>query len=353
MEIETRKVQKLGYSSLGISLPKDWAEGVKLRPGTMVTVIKEEDGSLRVRAGPPEETTVISEVVIDAERCTTPDALTRMITGSYIAGRNTIRVRSRDELAATELKEIHEAVRRLTGLTIVNQGPKFVTVENFAEPTRFPVEGLLRRLHYLTSRMERLALDAFVSSSEGLAFEVVRLEEEVDRLYWLVVRQLLLAAKDRTVAAKIGEKEPRHLVGDRVLAMNLENIGDLWEESAQAILTMTEGKVRIPKDFEKKITEVRALLETQIETTMSSFFASDLMGANQALEIAKQAEKSIEDLSRATPDFKFKENVDFCGTCLAMRSILRPMQQISKYYSSIAQITMNRVLENPLALQGK
>src|SRR2546427_408703 len=78
---------------------------------------------------------------------TPTDALTRMITGNYIVGCNTIRLRSREELSPSQLQEIHEAVRGLTGLTIVNQGPKFVTIENFVEPTRFPIDGLLRRLH--------------------------------------------------------------------------------------------------------------------------------------------------------------------------------------------------------------
>src|SRR5207249_794857 len=110
-----------------------------------------------------------------------------------------------------QLQEIHEAVRGLTGLTIVNQGPKFVTIENFVEPTRFPIDGLLRRLHYLTSRMEKLALGVISGDAKGNIEEVARMELEVDRLYWLVVRQLLLAAQNRTISGRIGVTEPRHL----------------------------------------------------------------------------------------------------------------------------------------------
>src|SRR5439155_10665974 len=111
-----------------------------------------------------------------------------MITGNYIVGCNTIRVRGRDELSPSQLQEVHEAARGLTGLTIVNQGPKFVTIGNFVEPTRFPIRGLLRRLHYLTSRMEKLALGVIAGEVKGNSEEVARMELEVDRLYWLVVR---------------------------------------------------------------------------------------------------------------------------------------------------------------------
>src|SRR3989442_14824297 len=152
MELETRKVQKLGYSSLGVSLPKDWASSNGIRPGALVSLAIEDDGSLRVRVGPLEEYPVTAEATIDADEWSGPEALTRMITGNYIVGCNTIRLRSREELSPSQLQEIHEAVRGLTGLTIVNQGPKFVTIENIVEPTRVPIDGLLRRLHYLTLR---------------------------------------------------------------------------------------------------------------------------------------------------------------------------------------------------------
>src|SRR2546426_389875 len=175
MELETRKVQKLGYSSLGVSLPKDWASSNGIRPGALVSLAIEDDGSLRVRVGPLEEYPVTAEATIDADEWSGPEALTRMITGNYIVGCNTIRLRSREELSPSQLQEIHEAVRGLTGLTIVNQGPKFVTIENFVEPTRFPIDGLLRRLHYLTSRMEKLALGVISGDAKGNIEEVIEL----------------------------------------------------------------------------------------------------------------------------------------------------------------------------------
>src|SRR5437899_12512401 len=103
-------------------------------------------------------------------------------------------------MSTVQHQEIIEAVRGLTELTIVNQGPKFVTIENFVEPTRFPIDGLLRRLHYLTSRMEKLALGVIYGDAKGNIEEVARMELEVDRLHWLAARQLLLAAEKLTIA---------------------------------------------------------------------------------------------------------------------------------------------------------
>ncbi len=347
MELETRKVQKLGYSSVGISLPKQWAQMNGLKPGSIITLSAEDDGTLRVHTGPPDDRLPTSEATIDADEEKGPESLTRIITGNYIVGRSTIRVRSREELAPEQLQEIHEAVRGLTGLTIVNQGPKFVTIENFVEPTRFPIEGLLRRLHYLTSRMENLALGVLAGASSGNIEEVIRMEAEVDRLYWLVVRQLLLAAQNRAVASKIGEVEPRHLLGDRVVAVMLENVGDLWEELAVGSLALLKPTRRIPKDFQKAVGELKVKLEKVMDLTMTSFFTSDLEKANDALDAKDALEAELKRFGSAAPGLKCDRRGNICSTCTFVHAVLKPIEHVTKYYGTIAQITINRSLEPP------
>src|SRR6058998_3165394 len=328
MELETRKVQKLGYSSLGVSLPKDWAASNGIRPGALVSLAIEDDGSLRVRVGPLEEYPVAAEATIDADEWSGPEALTRMITGNYIVGCNTIRLRSREELSPSQLQEIHEAVRGLTGLTIVNQGPKFVTIENFVEPTRFPIDGLLRRLHYLTSRMEKLALGVIAGDAKGNIEEVARMELEVDRLYWLVVRQQLLA--------------------DRVVTVGLENVGDLWEELAAGVAPFLKPNRRIPREFAKTIANLKGKIEEVIELTMTAFFANDLAKANEALD--RQAALTRDIRAAAGPGSRPRHG----QTGGSSRSnglfqiVLRPLEHVAKYYGSIAQITINRALERPV-----
>src|SRR2546426_11285520 len=80
--------------------------------------------------------------------------------------------------------------------------------------------------------MEKFDCGVYAGEAVGRMEELARMEIELGRLYWLVVRQLLLAASNRSVAAKIGVTEPRHLLGDRLAAATLENVGDLWEERA-------------------------------------------------------------------------------------------------------------------------
>src|SRR5438093_11714409 len=97
--------------------------------------------------------------------------------------------------------------------------------------------------------MEKLALGVISGDAKGNIEEVARMELEVDRLYWLVVRQLLLAAQNRTIAGRIGVTEQRHLLGDRVVTGGLENVGDLWEEVAAGDGPLRNPSRRHRRDF--------------------------------------------------------------------------------------------------------
>src|SRR3989449_5077792 len=260
MELETRKVQKLGYSSLGVSLPKDWAASNGIRPGALVSL----------------------------------------------------------------------------------------AIEDFVEPTRFPIDGLLRRLHYLTSRMEKLALGVIAGDAKGNIEEVARMELEVDRLYWLVVRQLLLAAQNRTISGRIGVTEPRHLLGDRVVTVGLENVGDLWEELAAGVAPFLKPNRRIPREFAKTIANLKGKIEEVIELTMTAFFANDLAKANEALD--RQAALTRDIRAAAGPGSR-PRHAQTGGSSRSnglFQIVLRPLEHVAKYYGSIAQITINRALERPV-----
>src|SRR5438132_397006 len=225
MEFETRKVQKLGYSSLGVSLPKDWAASNGIRPGALLSLAIEDDGSLRVRVGPLEDYPVAAEATIDADEWSGSEALTRMITGNYIVGCNTIRLRSREELSPSQLQEIHEAVRGLTGLTIVNQGPKFVTIENFVEPRQFA-----KTVGNLKGKLEEvieLTMTAFFANDLGKA------NTALDRQAALI-RDIRAAAESGPRSRSPQARSPPRSNGlFQIVLRPLEHVAKYYGSSAQ------------------------------------------------------------------------------------------------------------------------
>src|SRR3989441_8647165 len=86
------------------------------------------------------------------------------------------------------------------------------------------------------------------------------------------------------ISGRIGVTEPRHLLGDRVVTVALENVGDLWEEAAAGVGPFLKPNRRIPREFAKTVGNLKGKLEEVIELTMTAFFANDLGKANTALD---------------------------------------------------------------------
>ena len=194
--------------------------------------------------------------------------------------------------------------------------------------------------------MERLVLGFLAGEAVGRIEEVARMEVEVDRLYWLVVRQLLLAASNRSIAAKIGVTEPRHLLGNRVISVTLENVGDLWEETAAEIVLAMRFGQKPSKDLAKTIAGLKSRLEKIIELTMTSFFASDLKKANESLDLQMALVQELQKLGGSAAKGRGDRPKGSASPWLGI--VLRPLEHVTKYYGTIAQVTVNRVLESPL-----
>src|SRR5437660_10121258 len=91
--------------------------------------------------------------MIGGDLCDSPNLLTRIITANYLTGHDTIQIVSKKELSSCHLEEVRGVSRRLTGLGIVEQNLKSVTLQSFVDPTKLPIYGLMRRLQIILSSM--------------------------------------------------------------------------------------------------------------------------------------------------------------------------------------------------------
>src|SRR2546428_11298750 len=253
--MEARKVQKVGYSTLIVSLPKDWVEEVGLRQWAIVAFRRESDGGITVYPGLTKGRESVRDI-IDADLCDSPNLLTRIITATYLTGHDTIQIVSKKELSSRHLEEGRGVSRRLTGLGVVEQSLKSVTLQSFVDPTKFPIYGLMRRLQIILSSMLEQAVKSVVEGRVALADEVLHMEEEADRIYWMIIRQLLLAVLDRRVAKEGGIEGPMHVVGNRVIAKSLEQMGDLASHIAQEALRLKGDAKSVDPKLTKGILEL-------------------------------------------------------------------------------------------------
>lgn len=339
--MEARKVQRVGYSTLTVSLPRDWVEDVKLKAGDIVSIKREDDGSLKLIPGTEHKREEIKDCVVNADLCNSNNLLTRVITGNYILGHDTIQIVAKDELKRNHLEEIRATTQRLTGLSIVEQTLKQITLQSFVDPTRFPIYGLMRRLHIIISSMVDASVKALVERRPELATEVSHMEEESDRIYWLIVRQLLLAIRDRSVGSKIGIESPLHIPGNRVVAKTLEEMADAAENVAKEVLALEEHDIAsdtILNEISKFSNQVIKISEQSIRGLLTG----EINLANGAVEMVEDAENDERKLTQ-----KVLTHVKDAAVAASLRIIVWNLGQIAKFCRMIGEVTINRILEKP------
>jgi len=349
--VEFRKVQQAGYSTLTVSLPKDWVKEMGIKHGDVISVLREEDGTLRLSPGLPKETQAHVRCVVDADLCAEAGLLSRIVTGAYIIGHDVVHVSSKKGLSKEHLAEIRSVSQRLSGIGIVEQGLNHVILQSFIDPRRFPVDVLLRRLSTNTCAMQGAIARALAQRNADMANEVINMEDEVDKLYWLLIRQLVLAVRDKETRAEAGIESPMHIVGNRVVGTALESIADSCESIAREALKVLGGE-RGLDDVMAEISEFSKFVQNVHDRATQALFQRDIKLANQmiaSIEEAERLEKQLTEKVLMALEEKHRE-MKSLSRLFSLRSIVWELGQIARYCRAIAEVAINRTLEKPTRL---
>ncbi len=337
--METRKVQRTGYSTLAVSLPRSWVRAVTLKPGDTVTLSEEDDGSLRLFVGHRTHAEGERGCIINADLCDEPGLLSRVLIGDYIVGHERLVVASKKSLRPEHLEEIRNSTQRLIGVSIVEQTLSQVTLQSFIDPAKFPVSGLIRRLHVIMVTMLDAISRSLSESEPRLAREVINMENEADRLYRLVVRQLLLAARDRELMKNIGIDSPLHIVGNRVIAKTLEEAADYLEETAKQILEL-QARNALTEDVSKMIAALAASVKAVAESSIEAFFRRDIKRASKSVWAAESVrtvgEQQIHEILSDVKDAQ---------QATALRLVVWNLVQVARLQKIVSEVAINRALE--------
>ena len=282
--MEYRRLQKSKGGSFLLSLPKEWVKRNGLDAGAIIRLSEGEGGALVIRADVGAEVERGSVAVIRE-----PEGIERQIRAQYLLGVDSIVIDLGRRMTPAVRSEVKEAIRKLIGLEIVEEEANSMTVQCLLQPTSMPVRNTLRRAYSLAANMHREAEEALVKGDVELAEAVSKRDEEVDRLYFLLVRQLRLAIRNQSIADKIGVR-PAECLDLRMAAKYVETIADYSEAVANSV-----RKLR-GEETEREIMEALVNLSKTAyrihEEAAQALFKEDSRLAEQALmknqELAKR-----------------------------------------------------------------
>ena len=183
--MEPRKVQKVGYSTLSVSLPMDWAKKMSVNKGDILFLSEENDGALRITPE-PTATEDQSIYVVNVDKCDNTKVLERVIVGNYVLGRNMIRVESERRLMREQIESIRKVTQRLLGIGIIEESDRHLLLQCSVDPKQFPLNTVIKRLYVITSIMFKETMDAIMDRDMELARDAITREHEADTIFSLL-----------------------------------------------------------------------------------------------------------------------------------------------------------------------
>ena len=331
----------MGHSTLTVSLPRDWVRQVGLKQGGIVTLRLSEFGELVVTPGTDFEADEMTVCKINADACKDGQLLSRMITGNYILGRDTTIISSSTDLTPDQLNAIRDSTRRLSGLGIVEQTANEAVIQCFLDPSKFSVTGLIARLHKVAVSMLDRALQALMERKYPLALEVLELESEADRLYWLILRQIFRAIARIPLSRHLGMESATHAVGYRAVSKYLEEIADCSESIASEIISMSEEKYEIYSSVIDEVCKFGAETLAVSNGAMDAFTMMDVELGSRTIERSKENEVREKELTDLVVS-----SVQDRKLAIALRGIVWDLLQISRSAQLISEVAINRYLED-------
>lgn len=289
----TRKVQLTGASTFIVSLPKTWAKKNNVGKGTELSIEEAESGSLLIRPSGFKQKE--SRVVFHIDEKTEWVDLERALVASYINGFGVIELASAKALPLDLRYKITNALKRMTGFELVDEKPEHMVLQDFFSDKEFSFEKILKRCHIISTRMQDELWLAMEEKDAQRLKATLELEHEIDRLSFLVKRQL------RGAVSKSYRMESLNLKQNQLVEYYL--VFEMEERISDRINDTSEELLNIPEAFPSKdalaiLKEAHDFTLVQHKAALKAFFENDVRTANRLIDKTKEFHKNRTEMMK-------------------------------------------------------
>jgi phosphate uptake regulator len=336
MKEEKRRIQLTGGSTYTISLPIKWARDAGITQGDELAVLQRSDNSLILTPVKKREGELKCAELELTKQESFEDNF-RYLIAQYLIGSDIVKLVSPSGFEAEERRRIKEEVRkRLIGMEVVGESSKEIVLKSFLKYEDFTLHDAIQSMSKIIMAMLDDAIYALEQSDKSRAKDVVERDNEIDRFYLLIVRQLKAAISDPELAKKIAVGRPRDSLGYRIIVKSIERMGDHTENIARNALKLSSPVGAA------SIKEIGARTQTLFSKTLDSLAQRDVKKANETIRDANLLIDTVKDLNEQFLAEEWSTNDK-----IRALSIVESIGRIAKYCKDVAEITINLGMKEP------
>ncbi|NTV23062.1 MAG: phosphate uptake regulator PhoU [Nanoarchaeota archaeon] len=319
--METRRVQKTGISTFTVSLPKAWVISNGIKTGDSLSIDIEKDQSLRIGVGKKKE--VQRSAVIKLQEYKDKQEILRKFTAHYIDGSGKIQICSDKPWPPNMMRDLKQDLKKFIGFEIIEESDKDLLLQDFFTADHLSIKKAIKR-EYSISRLimeeTKKILLGEIKSNENISFW----EDEVDKLYLLVRREINFAVHDPGILRQldISLKECQEFI---LLIDSIEKMTDTFYEISANALAVKKG----PESTSKKLALIIDNMLVAFDMSFNSIMKKDFNLSNQALEMKKKAVEVPVNLGHDEISEQSKKNLYF---------ILASLHTASEFIEELAEI---------------
>lgn len=288
--MELRKIQRTRGGTFFVTLPKEWALKNGITRGSVVYTSITSNGRLIIDPRYDLKPTPLTITIKPSPY------LSREIIGKYLLGYDMIRISAKDRITIEQREIVKETVSRLIGLEIIEEDYSNIVIQCLLQPAALPPEKILRREYLISSGMLQDSMKALLQGDIQLAKSVISRDNEVDRLYFLVVRMLRTIIQNPRLSEKL-EVYPIDCLDYRLTASLVESVGDQASQIAEHAIEL-EG-TKLSRDIVAALQSLHESVNEAYQDAVTAFFSRSISLAESVRDKKEEVETLCEKAESA------------------------------------------------------
>lgn len=341
-----RKLQISGGSTYVISIPKGWVESMNLKAGDSISMLRNENNSLTLlpNIGTGNKLHVATVIVKPSD---SNESIRRKIVAVYLTGYRTIKIIARGiRLGPGQINAIRGFARSsMIGTEIIESSQERITIKTLTRLPEMTSDVALIRMVAMTTDMHQEALVALKTADAKYADEVVKLDDEVDRFTFYMLRNLTVAVGDAGLLRAMAMDSPVDCLYYRTVVSRIERIADHATLIAKRVKYLTGP---IDPNIFGRIKELSTSVSKIFDGAVESMIRSDYNMAEKVGMAAVKAQEEQEDIMMGIKDDDPNATV--------IKFVLDSIRRSAEYTMDIAEVVMDRnvasVMSEPEAEQS-
>jgi AbrB family looped-hinge helix DNA binding protein len=287
-DLEVRKLQTTAAGTFIVTIPKEWAQRLSLNKGDLVNV-ELEDRDIVISPTTGKQSSQAHSLRVEDFK--DQKLLELSITASYIQGHDITEIVAKGMMEPEQKRWIRKAVDGLIGVEIAEDYADKIILQNLIDPQKFQIDTLLQKFASTSNAVLLDGLRALARADLSLAQDAFERGEQSTKLYRLLMRLALQAARSRRIRDEMKIPDISSVV---IKIIATRELGRMAYYSMRIAQHVAEVERKLDEQLVSLIQKMGKISAEMQDQALKALLSKDLAMASSIIDRMGQVRKLYE-----------------------------------------------------------